>query len=170
MNENMLVFLICSGIILYFFISMVCGVTGIVKYKPIKISDDFEIGYIKPVNTNSVNYSVTFDFDHKPVTTKTPKKLKHVSKKTKQNDNTTLLLKQIEDLQKQVDKLSAKQSKPPKSSKQKVEHTPLQQDCVDALVTLGYKPNVAKESAISFLSKNNIDSVEQFIVEYFKKG
>ena len=46
---------------------------------------------------------------------------------------------------------------------------PIYNDCIDALVALGYKKNDAKQSVGHFFRSNKIDSVEQFIVDFFKK-
>lgn len=43
-------------------------------------------------------------------------------------------------------------------------------ECESALVTLGFKKKEAKQEVLDFLKNKKIDSVEEFVVEYFKKG
>ena len=46
----------------------------------------------------------------------------------------------------------------------------LVRECESALVTLGFKKKEAKQEVLNFLNKKKVDSVEEFVVEYFKKG
>jgi len=46
----------------------------------------------------------------------------------------------------------------------------LYNDCVDALVALGVKAGVAKKEVSKFFSKNQADSLEDFITQFYKKG
>jgi len=77
----------------------------------------------------------------------------------------------IKDLERQLAQLqrtvNAQQQKPVTNTR-KVH--PLHQDCVDALVAVGYNKTAAKKVADSILSNTNITSIEEFIVEAMRKN
>lgn len=80
-------------------------------------------------------------------------------KKLKREVQTLKLRKDLEKLQKDFVVKEQESSIDPK----------LVRECESALVTLGFKKKEAKQEALNFLKNKPVDSVEQFVVEYFKK-
>jgi len=70
------------------------------------------------------------------------------------------LKKELEKLKKDSDNKEKGSSIDPK----------LIRECESALVTLGLKKKDAKQEVLNFFNKKKVDSVEEFVVEYFKKG
>ena len=55
-----------------------------------------------------------------------------------------------------------------KKPKKSIELSPLENDCILALTSLGVKKSTAKTDVKSFLNNNNITTVEEFLQEYMK--
>ena len=76
-------------------------------------------------------------------------------------------IKSLEDQIKQLQKMVASQQLQPAKNTPKVH--PLQQDCVDALVALGYNKTESKNMVKNNLS-DDIKTVQEFIVVAMRKG
>lgn len=126
-----------------------------------KLSDNINVGYIERSAPVIIEREVK-----SPVTVY--KKQKPVVKTVYKQDNRKVksLEKQIETLSKRIELLNKKQQQ---SKREQKKVNPIYNDCVDALVALGYKKNDAKQSVDQFFKNNKVDSIEQFIVDFFKK-
>ena len=155
MSENFIVFILGFGFFAYIVICFINGLFGKAEFTP--ISDNFRIGYIEKQEPIIIERQVKV-----PVY----KKQKPIVKTVYKEDNKKVrsLEKQIETLSKQIEILRSKDKEP-----EVKQNNSIYNDCVDALVALGYKKTIAKEEVKEFLSKNDIDSIEQFIVAFFKK-
>lgn len=80
-------------------------------------------------------------------------------KKLKKQVESLRLQRDLEKLQKHFSNKQEESSIDPK----------LVRECESALVTLGFKKKDAKQEVLNFFKKKPVDSVEQFVVEYFRK-
>lgn len=149
MSEGFIVFILSFSFLSYVVICFIRGFTGQQDFSP--ISDNFKIGYIereKPV------------IIQKPVVVYKDRQVK-VKDKSQEN--------KIKSLERQLEILSKRLESTPKKQEDKKEH-PLYRDCVDAAVALGCKKREAEKGVREFFATNNVDSIEEFIVKYFKRG
>lgn len=159
----MLALIFSSIIIACVVFSFISGLTGLIKFKP--LTDKVNIGYIeRDVQIVEVKQPPVVVYK------KSPPKIKTVYKEDTRKVKS--LEKQVSTLQQRINKLQTKPVKTPAQPKQQRVETkthPLFNDCIDALVALGYKRQIAKQDATAFFAVNNIDSIEEFIVSFFKK-
>lgn len=146
MSENFIVFFLSFTFIAYIIICFIRGITGQQEFSP--VSDNFKIGYIereKPVVIEKIVY-----------------KDRQVKVRDKKQDS------KIKSLERQLEILT-KRLESKSNLEDKKEH-PLYQDCVDAAVALGCKKKEAAQGVKKFFENNDVDSIEEFIVKYFKRG
>lgn len=86
----------------------------------------------------------------------------YISSNQKTNNDITYLQSEIRELNNEIKNLKRKKKK------KKFNH-PMLQDCIDALIALGSNKADAKNQVEQFLKNNNVDSIEEFIVKFFKK-
>ena len=115
--------------------------------EPIRFSDKFKIGYIEDAEPTNSPIAVQASI-------------------SKEED------KIIKEMQKQIKSLESKLSKAEKSKpkKKKVNDTLLMEECISALIALGYKRSVAKAHVVNALSIKTPESAEQFLEEFFKRS
>jgi hypothetical protein len=158
----MLALIISSVIIAYVVFCFISGLTGFIKFKP--LTDKVDVGYIKhDVQVVEVKQPPVVIYK------KSPPKIKTVYKED--TKKVKLLEKQVSTLRRRINKIESKPVvQPPKQERTetKTPH-PLFNDFVDALVALGYKKTSAKQEVVNYLSKNSVNSIEEFIVDFFKK-
>jgi hypothetical protein len=152
MSENFIVFILAFGFLAYISICFVHGLTGKKEFMP--VSDNFKLGYIERKEPTVIE---------KPVVIYKEKKVKDKQQEVKIRN----LEKQLEILAK---RLKTAESKQEQKQQQQPKVNQLQQDCIDALIALGCKKTEAKNGVELFFKNNNVDSIEEFIVQYFKKG
>jgi hypothetical protein len=97
----------------------------------------------------------------KKVAKKKPVKKKHVEKKVVKHKPT-----KHKPTKNRVAKRTVVKKKKPKKS---IELSPLQNDCILALTSLGVKKSTAKTDVKSFFNNNNITTVEDFLQKYMKE-
>jgi hypothetical protein len=149
MSEGFIVFILSFSFLAYVVICFIRGLTGQQDFSP--VSDNFKIGYIER---------------EKPVVVEKPVviyKDRQVKVKDKNQE------RKIKNLERKVEILTTKLKSNHVATEQQKEH-PLYRDCVDAAVALGCKKREAAIGVKEFLKTNNVDSIEEFIVKYFKKG
>lgn len=157
--SSVISFVICLILSIYWTYCFIAGSLG-KSTNNITISDNFDIGYIR----KSQPVEVCLD----------DSRIKELELKVKQLTS-QLKQKQPTVTQKPVVKQQPKLSKPVNTvkvqelKKQQPQCNPLLNECTAALVALGYKDKAAKEQATSFLGKNNVKSVEEFIIKFFRK-
>lgn len=156
----------------------VCFLAGFLgnSFKP--ISDKFEIGYIKPIQgqqaESRVNTIVKTVYVEKPIykdkiVYKDKPVTVHKERVVKDTAEISKLKNEIEILNSKISKLKIEQISSNKQKQEQKEH-PLYRDCVDAAIALGCKKREAEKGVSEFLKNVNVDSIEEFIVKYFKKG
>ena len=135
------------------------------KVKPpeFKLTDKFDLGYIEEKPQVPVNVSISEVADEGMV---------------KMEQQIRTLQTQISKIEKRATKkvdpmealTSAKNTDDKKKEKTNKKNKKLENECITALMSLGYKrKTVAREDVVEFLSEHDISSAEQFIAEFFKK-
>lgn len=163
---------------------IICFFKGFITCKsPYTFSDNFDLGYVK---SNQKNISARI-----PV----KKIIYHHNDKQEVNN----LEKEIIFLKKQINNLLLKQNKnndsgtktkqrqvktndyksPQQKPEPQIQEQPKEQnltsniiieECIQALITLGYKNKSAKQEVQKFLTNNKVETAEQFVVDFFKRG
>jgi len=140
-------YFLALSLTVYFVCCFIYGIHN-KNVKPIKFSDKFELGYVEDNQTHIPIDVTVADVSEKELINK--------------------LENQLKSMQSKISKMEKQKTKKPK---QKLEDSQLFNDCVTALMSLGYKQKtLAKKEVADFLSKNEISSAEQFIAEFFKKA
>ena len=137
-----------------------------VKPSKFKFTDKFDLGYVEDSPQTPVNVSISEVADEgmikmeqqiRTLQTQISKIEKRATKKKKKADPMEPLT-------------SAKNSDDKKKKKTNEKNKKLENECITALMSLGYKrKTVAREDVVEFLSEHDISSAEQFIAEFFKK-
>lgn len=131
----------------------------------ITISDNFDIGYIRksqPVEVCLDDSRIQeLEFKVKQLTNQLKQQVKQKQPVVKQKPT---VKQQQPKPSKPVNTVKVKELK-----KQQPQGSPLLDECVAALIALGYKDKTAKEQATSFLNRNTVKSVEEFIIKFFRK-
>lgn len=162
--SSVISFIICLILSIYWVYCFIAGSLG-KSTNSIAISDNFDIGYIRrpqPIEIAVDNSRVE----------ELELRVKQLSAQLRQQVRQKQPTKTQSPVVKQQ---QPKQSKPVNTvkvqelKKQQPQHNPFLDECVAALIALGYKDKVAKEQATSFLSKNSIKSVEEFVIKFFRK-
>jgi sugar-specific transcriptional regulator TrmB len=150
MDQNLIVCISGCIIVSYAAICFIAGFFGMADFKP--LSDNVDIGYIRPIQEQ-------------------PKKVRSVEITNRQSNEIKLLKREIHDLRIKIAEKNKTQSQIENKPKSNSIDEALLRECASALNTLGFKKKEAEKEAKSFLAKNtNLKSVEEFVVEYFKKG
>lgn len=172
--EDFMAIAITAFVTIYLFCCFFAGLFRIKSFGT--ISDKFEIGYIEPIQNQQtesrINTAIETVYVEKPiykdrVVYKDRPVTVYKERVVKDTAEISKLKNEIAILSSKISKLKSEQIVV-KTQEQK-EH-PLYRDCVDAAVALGCKKREAEKGVREFLKNVDVDSIEEFIVKYFKKG
>jgi len=171
--ENFMAIAITAFVAIYLFCCFFAGFFRIKSFST--ISDKFEIDYIEPIQNQQIEsrnttvetvyiekpiYKDRIVYKDKPVTVYKERVVKDTTEISKLKNEIAILNSKISKLKSEQIVVRTQEQK---------EH-PLYRDCVDAAVALGCKKREAEKGVREFFATNNVDSIEEFIVKYFKRG
>jgi hypothetical protein len=167
MTVDFLAAILSTVFILYIIYCFILGYSG---KSNVHLSDNFDIGYIKQEPRFVISAPLV-----KKVTCKNDSKELLEEINSLRNEIRNLKRSRQQPQQQQYEsrpELAPKfhQPSPLKTETPQQCYGPFYEECVQTLVTLGYKTKVAKNEVKKFFETNKATSTEEFVLEFFKKG